>query len=69
MAKKYIYRDKEIYVSSLMGGDTFGTVWQSDSGGTHRIKLTALPVRNTKAAAQKDLNTFAKSKQLKEVME
>lgn len=62
----YLYRDKRIFVAPLMGGDTYGTVWLSEFGGQHRVKIKALPVRATREEAQADLDAFASMKKLKE---
>lgn len=65
--KAYIYHDKRIFVGPLIGGDTFGTVWESSPGSTHRVKVKALPVRDTLEEAQRDLDEFARVRKLKEV--
>lgn len=64
--KAYIYHDKRIFVSRLIGGDTFATVWESTPGSTHRVKVKALPVRSTREEAQRDLDEFARVRKLKE---
>ena len=64
--KSYIYHDKRIFVSRLIGGDTFATVWESTPGSTHRVKVKALPVRNAREEAQRDLDEFARIRKLKE---
>lgn len=65
--KAYIYRDKKIFVAALMGKEgAYGTVWESSYGGTHRVKVRALPVRETREEAQRDLDEFAHARKLKE---
>ena len=64
--KAYIYHDKRIFVSRLIGGDTFATVWESTPGSAHRVKVRALPVRETREEAQRDLDEFARFRKLKE---
>lgn len=64
--KAYIYRGKRIFVAPLLGGDTYGTVWMSSFGGTHRVKVKALPVRGSREEAQRDLDAFAGERKLKE---
>ena len=65
--KRFMYRDKEIFVSSPMGGPTYCTVWQSEFGGTHRLTARDLPVRDNQDEAQRDLNHWAWERQLTEV--
>lgn len=65
--KAYIYHDKRIFVAALMGkAGAYGTVWKSSFGGTHRVKVKALPVRDTLEEAQRDLDEFARVRKLKE---
>lgn len=65
--KAYTYRDKKIFVAALMGKEgAYGTVWASSYGGTHRVKVRALPVRETREEAQRDLDEFAHARKLKE---
>ena len=60
--RHYLYNDKVVFVSGLMGKNPFGTVYATPYGGTHRIKFRALPVRVTKEQAQADLDKFAAEK-------
>jgi len=65
-ANKY-YRDEngaKVFVSSGIAtdGKTWLTVRQKNGKGTHRIKSPALPIRETSAKAQKDLDAYAKEK-------
>lgn len=64
--KAYIYRDKRIFVAPLAGGNTYGTVWLSARGDAHRMVIKALPVRETRDEAQRDLDAFAGERKLKE---
>ena len=65
--KAYIYHGKKIFVAALTGKEgAYGTVWASSYGGTHRVKVKALPVRETREKAQRDLDEFARVRKLKE---
>lgn len=65
--KAYIYHEKKIFVTALMGkAGAYGTVWTSSYGGTHRVVVKALPIRDTREEAQRDLDEFARVRKLKE---
>lgn len=65
MATKYLYRGKLIFVAPLMGDPhIWGTVWQSDTGGTHRVRVSQLPISATRVTAQKDLDRWAAERKL-----
>ena len=67
MTTNKIYQDENgarIFISCGIGTDikTYRSVRQKNGKGTHRIKSPALPIRETLAKAQKDLDAYAKKK-------
>lgn len=64
----YDENDAHVFVSSGISG---GSVWMTvrrkkASAGTHRLKSPALPLRDTREEAQRDLEAFAAKKGWKE---
>lgn len=59
--------DKEIFVSTGLGGDTFGSFRRSPTGGLHRVKSPAMPMVATREEAQANLDAWAKKKGLQPV--
>ncbi|MCD8235007.1 MAG: hypothetical protein LUC51_11595 [Cloacibacillus porcorum] len=72
MSKRYLYRGHEIFVGvspniRIEGGVFYCTLWRSPlDGQMHKLTLSALPDRKTRAGAQKDLDKWADLKKLKE---
>lgn len=71
MSKRYLYRGHEIFVGvspniRIEGGNYYCTLWRSNDMQFHKLNLSALPDRKTKASAQKDLDLWAELKKLKE---
>jgi hypothetical protein len=67
MSTNKIYRDEngvKVFVSCGIAADgkTWLAVRQKKGKGTHRIKSPALPIRETLAKAQEDLDAYAKQK-------
>jgi hypothetical protein len=70
MTTNKIYCDEngaKVFASSGIStdGKTWLTVRQKKGKGTHRIKSSALPIRETLAKAQEDLDAYAKRKDWK----
>jgi len=67
MTTNRIYQDEngtKVFVSSGIStdGKTWLTVRQKKGKGTHRVKSPALPIRETLAKAQEDLDAYAERK-------
>ena len=59
------YRYKEKIVEARRGlGESWFAGWVSKSGGTHRLVAKDLPLRESRAEAQADLDAWAKRKGL-----
>lgn len=62
MGKKYVNeKGNEVFVSSgISGGKSWMSVYRKKGcAGTHRIKAAAVPIRDTEAEAQEDLDAYA----------
>lgn len=58
------YTDKKgrtIYAGAGLGGDKFMTLCTKDGVSNHRLKSSALPIRNSLAEAEADLAAYARS--------
>lgn len=71
MASRYLYRGHEIFVGvspniRVEGGVFYCSLWRSNDMQFHKLGLSALPDRKTKAGAQKDLDKWAAGRKLKE---
>ena len=72
MTTNRIYLDEngaKVFVSSGIAtdGKTWLTVRQKKGKGTHRIKSPSLPIRETLAKAQEDLDAYAERKGWKQL--
>ena len=61
---KYVdEKQRLIFVSAGLGGDQYMTMYQDygkwDSSGAHRLVSKELPIRETEAEAQADLDAYA----------
>ncbi|MDO5116390.1 MAG: hypothetical protein Q4D58_09870 [Synergistaceae bacterium] len=71
MSSRYFYRGHELFIGvspniRIEGGNYYCTLWRSGDGQLHKLNLSALPDRKTKATAQRDLDKWAALKKLKE---
>lgn len=55
----------EVFVSSGLGNDTFGTFRRSATGSIHRVKSPMMPMIESSEKAQSNLDVWAKKNQLK----
>ena len=63
--KNVIYIDERgsaVFVEKGLGGGTWMSMRQSNSRGLHRVKSPALPIRDSRDAAQADLNAYAEKR-------
>lgn len=66
--KEISYIDKkgdEIFVSSGLGDDKYGSFRKSKYGGLHRVKSPAMPMVSSKIEAEKNLRLWAQKKGLR----
>ncbi|MBT8491150.1 MAG: ParB/RepB/Spo0J family partition protein [Deltaproteobacteria bacterium] len=67
-AKRYEYRGREIFVTHGLNENQFGTFFANDKETSlHRVKSKIMPMVSDKNEAQRNLDLFAKDKQLSEV--
>lgn len=64
--KHYRFEGKEIFVAEGLALNYFGTYW-GHGPLYHRISSPALPIRNSRNAAQNDLDAWAEELALEEV--
>ncbi|MHB8182628.1 MAG: ParB/RepB/Spo0J family partition protein [Candidatus Desulforudaceae bacterium] len=66
-----VWRDnkgREIFVSSGLGQDSFGTFYRAPSGGFHRVKSNRMPMVGSEAIARENLDKWAAENKLEEVV-
>ena len=59
-------KGRELFVSTGLGSE-YGTFWQSEKGGLHRVKSPAMPMTSSREEAQANLDAWAKKKGLRPV--
>ena len=61
-------KDREIFVSTFAGHQSYGTFYQNSSGGLHRVDYsTRMPMVASAAIAQENLDKWAQENKLEEV--